>query len=409
MKKSGITANSKILLIVLLIIFLVFVLELSSKGALHFILGVNDSDYAHHYREDPKLSLITWTEGYTPHPYFGYESSTTIRSEKILEQRTDSEFIIGILGGSVAGSFAEYSIRNQKDFESLREAIPALRQKKLRIVNLANGGFKQPQQFFVAAYFVDKLDLIINVDGLNDAQPGHLLPVYPLEFPNFPQFYGRANQSSWSVGLGRTARWLYKKINHAPLAIPGLSHSSFYFLWWYNFHDHLYRIVKWSEAAYYTNEFLSHQSEDLRKTDPKEFINKRIAIWKRYTVLEDDLVRKRSGKPVFFYLQPNQYLKDSKPFSEQEKQIALDPSLAETYHGMMVSLKSAAGELRSSGIPISDLTAIFSRTNETVYKDACCHVNDLGNQMMAEAIVSSILLHEHSALRNTPSQKLENR
>jgi hypothetical protein len=211
------------------------------------------------------------------------------------------------------------------------------------------------------------------------------------------------------VRIGRGARWLYKKINHAPLAIPGLSQSSFYFLWWYNFHEYLYRIVKWGEAAYYAKEFLSHQSEDLRKTDPKEFINKRIAIWKRYTILEDDLVRKRSGKPVFFYLQPNQYLKDSKPFSEQEKQIAIDPSLAETYHGIMVSLKSAAGELRSSGIPISDLTAIFSRTNETVYKDACCHVNDLGNQMMAEAIVSSILLHEHSALRNTPSQNHGNR
>src|SRR5688500_903463 len=116
MKKLGIIVKSRSAITVLLILVLGLVLELSSKGILYFILGIQDGDYAHHYRDDPKLSLITWTEGYTPHPYFGYESSTTIRSEKLLEQRTDDEFIIGILGGSVAGSFAEYSIRHHKPF-----------------------------------------------------------------------------------------------------------------------------------------------------------------------------------------------------------------------------------------------------------------------------------------------------
>ncbi len=379
--------------IFLLILVLLLVCELLSKSALYFILGIKDGDYAHYYREDPKLNLITWTEGYTPHPYFGYESSTTRESEQILSEVGDDDFVIGILGGSVAGGFGKYAIGNPSHFESLREAIPTFGRKNLRIVNLAIGGFKQPQQFFVAAYFMDKLDLVINIDGLNDATPSHLLPIYPLEFPQLSaQFYGRASQGGVYPSIGRTARWVYKNITRAPLSwkLPGLSRSSLYFICWYNLRNLLYRVVKASESAYYANEFGSHQSEALRKTSPKEFIQKRIAIWKKYTTLEDDLVRKRTGKPVLFFLQPNQYLKNSKPFSEHEKQVAVDPSRIESTHEMMILLKAAAQDLRRSEVPIFDLTGIFSDTVETVYKDDCCHLNDLGNQIMADAVVSNI-------------------
>lgn len=389
--------NSRVAQILLLILVSLLVFELLSKSAVYFILGIKDGNYAHHYQKDPKLSLITWTEGYTPHPYFGYESSGMRASEKILSEVGDDDFVIGILGGSVAGSFGAYSIRNRSHFESLREAIPTFGGKNLRIVNLANGGFKQPQQFFVAAYFMDKLDLVINIDGFNDAIPSHLLPVYPLEFPILsPQFYGRASQGGVYASIGRTARWVYKNINRAPSAriLPGLSRSSSYFICWYYLHDLLYRVVRASESAYYANEFGAHQSEALRKTSPKEFIQKRIAIWKKYTILEDDLVRKRTGKPVFFFLQPSQYLKDSKPFSEQEKQVAVNPSRIESTHEMMILLKAAAQDLRRSQVPFFDLTAIFSHTDETVYKDDCCHLNDLGNQIMADAVVSNIMLYQ---------------
>jgi hypothetical protein len=62
MKKLGIIANSRIVLIFLLILGLLVVLELSSKGVVYFILGIEDNNYAHHYRQDPKFSLITWTD-----------------------------------------------------------------------------------------------------------------------------------------------------------------------------------------------------------------------------------------------------------------------------------------------------------------------------------------------------------
>jgi len=395
MKIYGSIRNLRVGRNLLLILVLLLFLEFLSKSVLYYIVGLEDANYAHHYRNDPKLNLITWTEDYTPHPYFGYESPTTRASEKILSERGSDDFVIGVLGGSVAGSFAEYSIRHPSHFESLRTTIPTIGEKNLRIVNLANGGFKQPQQFFVATYFMDQLDLVINIDGFNEADPSHLLPVYPLEFPNLSaKFYGRAKQGGVYAVIGRTARWAYKNITHAPLKIPGLSRSSLYFMCWYNLHDLLYRVVRASESAYYANEFEVHQSETLRKTSSRELIQNRIEIWKNYTILEDDLIRKRTGKPVFFFLQPNQYLKDSKPFTEEEKQVAVDPSLVERNNEMMILLKEGVQDLRRSRVPIFDLTAIFSDTIETVYKDNCCHVNDLGNQIMADAIVSNIVLHQ---------------
>jgi len=152
--------RSRVAQILFLLLVSVLVSELLAKTAVYFILGIKDSDYAHYYQNDPKLNLITWTEGYTPHPYFGYESSSMRASERILSEVGGDDFVIGILGGSVAGGFAEYAIRNPSHFEPLREAMPTFAKRNLRIVNLANGGFKQPQQFFVAAYFIGKLDLI---------------------------------------------------------------------------------------------------------------------------------------------------------------------------------------------------------------------------------------------------------
>ena len=404
MSRLRISTLAKLLLCVLI---LLFALELISKGVVHYMLGVEGGNYVDHYLNDPKLRMITWTEDYSPHPYFGYESPTTRASEHLLSEVGGEDFVIGILGGSVAGSFAEYSIRNPRHFEPLRKVIPTFGEKTLRVVNLANGGYKQPQQFFIAAFFMDQLDLVINLDGFNDAIPGHLLPIYPLEFPTLSaQLYGRASQGGIYPTIGRSARWIYKKINNAPLSwkFPGLSRSNAYFLCWYYLHDLLYRVVKASESAYYAKEFVAHQSDALRETPPKQITEKLIGIWKKYTILEDDLLRKRGGKPVYFFLQPNQYLKESKLLSEQEQRIAIDPLRIEGTHEMMMLLKAAVQDLHHAGVPSIDLTGIFLSTKDTVYKDDCCHLNGLGNQLMADAIVSHVMAHQSAGSRQSPGR-----
>jgi lysophospholipase L1-like esterase len=137
---------------------------------------------------------------------------------------------------------------------------------------------------------------------------------------------------------------------------------------------------------------------------PREITEKLIAIWKKYTILENELLRERAGKPVYFFLQPNQYLKDSKPLSEQERRLAIDPLRVEGTHEMMTLLKAAVQDLHHSGVPGADLTGIFASTTETVYKDDCCHLNALGNQIMADTIVSNVMTRQSAGARQSPSR-----
>ncbi len=57
----------------------------------------------------------------------------------------------------------------------------------------------------------------------------------------------------------------------------------------------------------------------------------------------------------------------------------------------MVRLKTHATVMQSTKLPIFDLTDIFARTTQTVYRDSCCHLNRLGNQIMADAILRTIV------------------
>ena len=176
--------------------------------------------------------------------------------------------------------------------------------KSLRIVNLANGGFKQPQQFFVAAYFMDKLDLVINLDGLNDAHTQSSAARLSARLSELVSTTLRTDQSrrclcqSWPHGS------MDIQDDYEPFPSTRIFHafrrSSLYFVCWSYLHDLLYLVVKASEAAYYTNEFVAHQSETLRNTSPTQFMEKRIGICKKYASLENTLVGKVAGKPIFF-------------------------------------------------------------------------------------------------------------
>ena len=71
---------------------------------------------------------------------------------------------------------------------------------------------------------------------------------------------------------------------------------------------------------------------------------------------------------------------------------------------MMTLLKAAVQDLHRSGVPSVDLTGIFASTNDTVYKDDCCHLNALGNRIMADAIVSNVMARHSAGARQSPSR-----
>ncbi len=125
----------------------------------------------------------------------------------------------------------------------------------------------------------------------------------------------------------------------------------------------------------------------------EEITRKMVAIWQKYTMMQLSVVSEIAEKPIFFFVQPNQYLKGSKLLSDEEKDIAIDKDVSEKRNEQMIILKKGFSELEKTGAPIFDLTGIFVDTKESVYIDSCCHFNSLGNHIMAEEIVRKIQQH----------------
>ena len=54
-------------------------------------------------------------------------------------------------------------------------------------------------------------------------------------------------------------------------------------------------------------------------------------------------------------------------------------------------LREAGVELRNAGVAFHDLSDVFAKVNDTLYKDSCCHFNEEGNRILAEAMAQAIV------------------
>jgi hypothetical protein len=76
--------------------------------------------------------------------------------------------------------------------------------------------------------------------------------------------------------------------------------------------------------------------------------------------------------------------------SPEEQRTALGASDEDETAARYALLREGAAAMAEDGLPVFDLTQVFSDTDEAVYVDSCCHVNELGNRLMVAAIVSAI-------------------
>jgi hypothetical protein len=365
----------------------VLVVEAGARWYVSRTLGIAAGDYARFYaRSAPNQVLLTWAESYVPHPYIGFGRRDQIAAvEKLRNEPRSSNYVIGILGASVAEHFAG-SVSAQ-EFEPLRAVIPEIGNRRIRLVRLALGGYKQPQQFILASYLSDRLDLSINIDGLNELAVRDLYPLFPTDYPATAlKHYKRSNAGAIDVFLARGATSALRVLDRVPKRLPLFAKSGIYFLTWRGLEPVLFRAVQALEERYASALGLSLSEDDRSRT---ESWRRKIEIWKRYTRLQWQVDR-LDGPRAFFFLQPNQYLEGSKPFSPEERSIAITPGHAPIGNAIMELLRSAAEEMRAEGLPVFDLSGIFRDTPETVYQDSCCHLNGLGNRIMAEEILATI-------------------
>ena len=243
-------------------------------------------------------------------------------------------------------------------------------------------------------------DLVLNIDGFNE------VALYELEnaghniFPAFPRSWNaRVGSADPVMGLTRgrllvieeerteLARWH----SRAPWQYSVLSNL----LW--GIRD---RRLAWKAFQVQTD----YSRAQVRRgpyavTGPRrEFANRQelhehlAAIWANSSSLLNRLCNDR-GMRYYHFLQPNQYLPGSKPMGDEEKRTAIwkeHPYREAVEIGYPLLIREGH-RLTEQGIRYFDLTGLYRDHPEATYDDNCCHLNQRGLDLMAQAIARAIL------------------
>ncbi|MEN8199855.1 MAG: hypothetical protein ABFR63_07250 [Thermodesulfobacteriota bacterium] len=349
------------------------------------------------------------------HPYFGFitegldperkcdegqDCDRRLRTylDKAFPKSTDNNVIVGVLGGSFAHGVSTTS-------NVLRDAIkrlPQFKGKEVTVYHMAVGGYKQPQQLIKLSYFLSlgaEFDIVINIDGFNEiAIPGNenlSKGVNPF-FPRSWYYYvdGALNDELLTLYGNRSLAKQRQKQYAAFFSSAPLNYSISANLIWIQLDKRARHKVRSTDVA-----LINYREGDTTKrqyvtTGPDyNFISKDhfyqdlTEHWARSSILINNLCR-QLGISYYHFLQPNQYVKGSKPMSEKEKGIAFSSSstygksATEGYPYLMARGK----KLKEEGIAYHDLTMLFIDVSKELYIDDCCHVNMPGYGMVAKDI-----------------------
>ncbi len=309
------------------------------------------------------------------------------------------EFRVGILGGSVAQMLA---LHHGDSLAMRLERSPALRGRRVRVIDLAMGGYKQPQQLISLVWtqaYGARLDAAVLLDGFNDV----VLPEAENRGARVHPFYPRGWRTliESAVGperllvAGELAQAERRRRRRAGMcAAQPLAWSAACELLWSAGDRKLQ--ARGAELRRSLERAFSEQpagalGPPLRRGGARRRLRESAEFWGRSAVMMRQLCAQR-GIVFLHFLQPNQYVAGSKPMGEEERRLALRPDGA---YGAAAAagypeLQRVGRELNAAGEPFADLTALFRAIAEPVYADDCCHFNDRGNEMLAERIAADL-------------------
>lgn len=314
-----------------------------------------------------------------------------------LRVRQPDQVIVAVVGGSVAEQFIT---RSSAALERELRKSPFFRGKKVVFVRLALSGYKQPQQFLTLSYLLSlggEFDLLINLDGYNEV----VLPVLENEpsgvFPAFPRVWqARRVETHDQAALRLVGRVVYLREQARSRALfvnrPPWNWSPTVCLLWVSSHRALENSIN-EDLLAFTNEKASQREfavsgPRLTFASEPDGLRYCAALWRRSSWQMHQLCA-ANGIRYYHFLQPNQYLPGSKPqLSDAERRLAVQPGAlgeAQVHAGYPLLIQQGA-ELSKRGVRFGDLTQIFASHPEPTYSDACCHLTDRGNDILAQRI-----------------------
>ena len=360
-------------------------------------------------RPSPNQKASFFEDETALHPYIGYVGVPgTPHHTSLLgfsgdvdhvQRRTNKVLLIAVLGGSVAKALTQIS---GDVLKTVLSESGCFHDREIRIIPLAMGGYKQPQQLMCLTYLYilgAEFDLVVNLDGFNEvalypAESRHrkIAPIYPRNW------FGKVGHLHGSKLLPLIGEFVYltdclaqfQAHNRLIDALPT---------------RRLLLIIKQRRLQSKLNQvresirMLECVEADFTLRGPSFGVlsdngmySQLAAIW-RISSLQLDIICKGNGAVYIHCLQPNQYVRNSKTLSDEEERNAYDPKhpykagAERGYPYLFLEEK----ELQSNLIDYHNLTQIFIDVKESTYCDTCCHLTKLGNDILMKKIGGCIV------------------
>ena len=352
------------------------------------------------YLEKKKSFLIKQPVDRYVHPFIGQidlnnfsVTENDLTNEKlfynIYESSNNSDDILKILllGSSTAINFSNntiyaYDLEKKRDskesYNILAKKIETVfPKKKIIFYNAAIRSSKQPQQLFKLYYLYllgMNFDIVINFDG-----PLEIVHPYLKNFPiNDEAIYPRRYSDELAaltrdISCVKTNNEEVNKNSYVPL-IELFSYLKI---------RNCYKKITKKEGI--KNNWKSFTS--IKEQDKEEILENSYKIWRNSSLEIENFSQLKN----FFYLHvisPNQHVKKSKKFSEEEKNYLSYEytEIISEYYERLVNFENL--KLKNS----LDLKYVFKDIKKTVYRDSCCRFNDLGIQIISEEIANNLKL-----------------
>lgn len=372
----------------------------AERAARLFATGADDEPPRAQALEDQRIIV---------HPYFGYVVDPRAPGINAfgffrtppLTTRSPDRLVVAVFGGSVADQV--FSLGQATLIERL-EAAPVFRGRRVEVISLALGGYKQPQQLLVLAAllaFGAQFDVVVNLDGFNEVD-GATDNIQDGVYPYFPHnWHLHAQRALDRDALLLVAQAEAVRAERAALrerfAIGPVRHSAFLLALW----DALDRrqLARLRATMQALDDALAGGARPPQVSGPPvafadtaEMYSELVEVWARASHEMESLCRSR-GIQYLHFLQPNQYLEGSKVLTEDERRVAWNDDVADAgrVRDAYPLLIARGAELAAQGVDFHDLTGIFRDEAGDIYVDPCCHFNDRGATLVAEAIAAAIV------------------
>ncbi len=316
--------------------------------------------------------------------------------------RRPGEILVGIFGGSVADGFA-LTAQRLPGFVDALARIPRFHGKKIRVLNFAMAGYRQPQQLITLAYYLSlgqQFDAVIELDGFNEVVTSFknwdsgVEPMFPAD--TLWGAWGRQLEQGRLPFQGMTIAQ-HLRAYHGLAAVE-----------WQRRGDRCKTAACWLVAramtAYHSVRERgadaaarpAEQRTSLFPTATESHFGPDFDLW---TYVADrwvdssiamDHLLAGSGAVYLHVLQPDQWYRPSDDYRP------IDPNhiykwVIEPVNRGYDAIERDIPRLKSAGVDILDATMIFKgEPDRKVYIDDCCHYTDAGNEILFEAVADAV-------------------